>query len=809
MSNYPKLIELYESILTDSYAFLLMYSSDETKASIEVLREDYKNDPEIIKMSYVLLCSFSNAYKNLNKNILDFTKTYIEDIYNNLIYEKKDIYALSNINDCCEGYISLFGYRYIFEGVFDNEYLAFTPKYYETYYNLLNKYNILEEIQNYYENTLDNLFKIQNNEIASNFFDLFVKYFQKNYLGYQKDEKAHTNSIESTGKENNGTPQTSNTDIQINEIGENGNQNIQINSSVEIKAEEKNSEIEVFKSMDKISENIIKKLEKELLTKLNNKMLLFFAFSNIENSYEKIMIFEKIVLDSEFNLTIINIEQKKNEYLDNVIKSLENIIRNLANPYNFNLWRKLTNIILKNIFVILHKKKFELFQYYNYSVLNQLNIYRKYFPEKRKKEGNNSKKKNDEKNKEKKKEERKENKKEEVKDEKEKKKDEEKKGKKDEEKKEEEKNISYNNKLISYENELNKQKLNIKSSQTSAADKPRNYNIIVVKNNVKYSLCIDFLFYLKEKGNKMDHFDQEIIDLILFEDLNIKLINNGETCNQEENKKETENKIENENKEISYDGKINFTGEEILEMLKNPLKYHKQEIDLNKIYECVYNKIKEIKSLDGYIKNNKTISDLKNDIIKLEKKIEDLIISFENYFLENNINYKSAKENENLDNYQKDYIQKYTELKEIKKKTNNKIKDYEKLEKELISLSDIKDETNKKIDKIINEIKNENIRKNEIISISDIFNEFKEDLKEKIKTEEEYKSYSDIFNENNINDYKIEDLYSFLKENLNYPNAMFSIVKKDVTNYNFLVEVITKFNELKDHVYNKDLDVKI
>ena len=376
-------------------------------------------------------------------------------------------------------------------------------------------------------------------------------------------------------------------------------------------------------------------------------------------------------------------------------------------------------------------------------------------------------------------------------------------------KKEEEKNISYNNKLKLYKDELDNQKLNIKSSQTSAADKPRNYNIIVVKNNVKYSLCIDFLFYLKEKGNKMDHFDQEIIDLILFEDLNIKLINNGETCNQEENKKETENKIENENKEISYDGKTNFTGEEILEMLKNPLKYHKQEIDLNKIYECVYNKIKEIKSLDGYIKNNKTIFDLKNDIIQLEKKIEDLIISFENYFLENNINYKSAKENENLDNYQKDYIHKYIELKEIKKKTNNKIKDYEKLEKELISLSDIKDETNKKIDKIINEIKNENIIKIEIISISDIFNEFKEDLKEKIKTEEEYKSYSDIFNENNINDYKIEDLYSFLKENLNYSNAMFSIVKKDITNYNFLVEVITKFNELKDYVYNQDLDVKI
>ena len=124
-------------------------------------------------------------------------------------------------------------------------------------------------------------------------------------------------------------------------------------------------------------------------------------------------------------------------------------------------------------------------------------------------------------------------------------------------------------------------------------------------------------------------------------------------------------------------------------------------------------------------------------------------------------------------------------------------------------MNDIKNKTNEQIDKIINEIKNENIRKKEIINISDIFTEYKEDLKEKIKIEGEYKSYSDIFNENNINDYKIEDLYSFLKENLNYSNAMFSIIKKDVTDFNFLVQVITKFTELKDYVYNKDLDIKI
>ena len=562
MSNYPKLIELYESIVTDSYAYLIKYSSDETKASIEVLRGYCKNVSEIIKMSYILLCSFNNAYENLNKNILNFTQTSIEGIYYNLIYDKNDISVISNINDCCEGYISLFGYRYIFEGVYDNEYLAFSPKYYETFYKLLKKYNIEEEIKNYYENIIDNLIKLKNNEIDANFFDHFVRCFQKDNLGYQKNEKTHTNSVESTGKENNGTPQA--------------NQNYQINSSFKIKTDNKNSEIKVLKSKDKTSENKIEKMEKELI-KLKNKIL----FIDIKDSYDKIMIFEKIILNSELNLTILNIEQKKNEYLDNVVKSLKNIIRNFDNHFNFNFWRKLSNIILKNILVILHKKKFILFQYYNSSISYQLTNYRKIFQEK------------------------------EVKLE------------------EEEKGISYNNKLISYENELNKQKLNIKSSQISIADKPRNNNIIVVKNNVKYSLSIEFLFFLKEKGNKMDHFAQEIIDLILFDDLNIKLINNEETCNQKEN----------ENKEIFYDGKTNFTGDEILEIFKNPLKYHKKEIDINKIYECVYNKIKEIKNLNGYIEDDKNFSDLKSDAIQLEKRIDDLIISYENYFLEKNINY--------------------------------------------------------------------------------------------------------------------------------------------------------------------------
>ena len=112
------------------------------------------------------------------------------------------------------------------------------------------------------------------------------------------------------------------------------------------------------------------------------------------------------------------------------------------------------------------------------------------------------------------------------------------------------------------------------------------------------------------------------------------------------------------------------------------------------------------------------------------------------------------------------------------------------------------------MDKLINEIKNENIEKVKLLSLSDIFDEFKNVLKDKIKNGE-YQDYEEIFNENNINDFNIDDVYSFLEDNLNYSNALFSIIKKDITNFNFLIKIITEYNELKYYIYNKDLDILI
>ena len=221
-------------------------------------------------------------------------------------------------------------------------------------------------------------------------------------------------------------------------------------------------------------------------------------------------------------------------------------------------------------------------------------------------------------------------------------------------------------------------------------------------------------------------------------------------------------------------------------MLKNPFKYHKEDIDINKICSYIYDEINDIKKINGYSENEKKFNDLKNEAIKLNNKINDFISVYKQ-------NYSTNE---------------YKHIIELREKINNKIKLYEKIEQKLGLLDKKKIEIIENIDSLINKVKNESKRKVKLLSLSDIFNEFKNILKNKIK-EEEYKYFDKIFNESNINEFKIDDIYSFLDENLNYSNALFSITKNDITNFNFLINVITEYNELAPYVYNKDLDFKI
>ena len=95
-----------------------------------------------------------------------------------------------------------------------------------------------------------------------------------------------------------------------------------------------------------------------------------------------------------------------------------------------------------------------------------------------------------------------------------------------------------------------------------------------------------------------------------------------------------------------------------------------------------------------------------------------------------------------------------------------------------------------------------------LINLDNLFQEFKDDLKNKIETEIEYESHKDIFTDKNINDFQIKDFYSFLINHLNYNNHKYSIIKRDITNFNLFVEVLNHYQELLV-IYKENLDLTI
>ena len=176
--------------------------------------------------------------------------------------------------------------------------------------------------------------------------------------------------------------------------------------------------------------------------------------------FENIKINFKLFKESTFNHANLNVLRNEKQYLQICIQSLKNIIKNLSNPYNFNFWTKLTNIILKNIFIILKKNNFTINQNKEQSIIDQIKnmIEKKRFDENI--------------------------------------------------------NNSINKKITKYEEDLNRDKGNRTNTENLSSDEKRNFNLITIKKNNKEDitapLTIDFLFYIKEKGNKYVHFDDSI-----------------------------------------------------------------------------------------------------------------------------------------------------------------------------------------------------------------------------------------------------------------------------------------------------------
>ena len=559
------------------------------------------------------------------------------------------------------------------------------------------------------------------------------------------------------------------------------------------------------------------------------------------------------------NSALLKIEKKKNEYLDKYIQSLKNIVINLSNPNNFNFWLKISNIILKNIFVALKIKGFSLDQNLDQKIYSKLESYRSKIDEK--------------------------------------------------------KRVEYDKKCDNYKTKMSKMKDRSKTKDISpSADSERSYNLITIsqkgKDDIKSSLSIDFLFYLKEKGNQFNHFDEKVLDFIIFNELNIideeneiiiqadqtkeiNIENANEIIIEENNVKDIkdENASEKINKEVKsekvkdekgkanvleiqgnqkkekkdeinninvegmklnesnnkindtqvkeekyennldkkspedlkiekitaeemnlnrkYEGKRIFTEDELINMLKNPLKFNRNNYKKMNFLEEIYNMTDELKKDLVYDDSMKQLSELERKAKGLDIKCKELLLTIEKYFLNNNIDNKNIEEiikNENTNQETKIKGMIYLELLKLEKNIQEKLKNYKVVNDKILNLNNLVTDKEKKVNKYIDEIQKEIETASNLIKLSDIFNQYKIELRKKMETENEYKEHQNIFNKKNEEEFVIDDLFKFIKDCLN--NNSFLLAKRDIINYNFYVEVIMEFNEL-NFLYEKDVDLDL
>ena len=271
------------------------------------------------------------------------------------------------------------------------------------------------------------------------------------------------------------------------------------------------------------------------------------TINTLQTNFIDIKIQYQIYRESIFNSSYLKVLEHKNKYLEAYIKSLQNIEINLSNPHNFNLWRKVSNIILTNIFIILIKKNYIIKQNKGKFIIKQIQstINKTIFGDKIKNQTTK---------------------------------------------------IVDDLKIKSKDEILNRL-----VSLSPAVDKNRIYNLInVEKNNradIIASLSIDFLFYLKELGNKFVHLDESILNYILFSDLNII---------EEKDLEDEENKTES--KEIII-REINEGNKKMNDIIKQEPE---EKIDI--IYDTIKNNVKTNKSISK--NNEENISEKSNKIEK-------------------------------------------------------------------------------------------------------------------------------------------------------------------------------------------------
>ena len=375
-------------------------------------------------------------------------------------------------------------------------------------------------------------------------------------------------------------------------------------------------------------------------------------------------------------------------------------------------------------------------------------------------------------------------------------------------------NEQFELKIKKYENKFNSYNNNIIIQNLSnAADEKKGYNLVTIykdnKPDIIASLSSDFLFFLKEKGNQVNHFDEKVLNFILFNNMNIIVVKI-----EEENTNIIINEDDNDVFDKEYEGRINFGFNEIISMLKNPLSFIKDDyIDIKILFSPIYSKIEKIRELIGYNNSFNQIKDLKEKVVNISENIKEIILYFENYFRTNNIDYKNIKRalvDDNISQNDKKKLKEYSETIIAYKKIKGKLKFYQQLKDRITELNNSMKEKESQINKSITKIKDEIKKQAKLISIDDVFKEYKTNLSEIIneENENEYKQYNEIFNEENINNFSISQFYNFISTNLKKENYQLCATKRDITNYNLFVEIIQNFQEFKDY-YQKEVDVQL
>lgn len=172
MSNFPTFRELYEAIINDCYTFLEQNSGQITKDSMQELLNLCQGQPEINGKSYVLYCliyPMKKPSKYQIPGLFNFTKRYICNTYNYLVFNDKILKKTASIVDCSKSYIALIGYKYIFISNYSYYLLEFSLQTNENLAKVLNKYEISEKVKRNYEDKIHLLNKLISDWLDNNF----------------------------------------------------------------------------------------------------------------------------------------------------------------------------------------------------------------------------------------------------------------------------------------------------------------------------------------------------------------------------------------------------------------------------------------------------------------------------------------------------------------------------------------------------------------------------------------------------------------------------------------------------------------